>query len=258
MVIGLKSGTQSVARAVSLLKAFTEARPEQRLADLARAARLHRATAHRLLATLEHEGMVARDASGELWRLGAEAIALGARAVRSSDLRAASRTALDALAVSSGETATLEVPAGADMLILDEVPGRARLGAAPSIGTRWPAHATSTGKALLAALPAAERDAMLPRKLERFNARTIASRPALLAELVRVRRRGWATANQELELGYVAVGAAVLDQRSRPIAAISIGGLALRLPVARLAALGPQVRDAAAAVSAALGYQESA
>jgi DNA-binding IclR family transcriptional regulator len=80
-------GTQAVARAVSLLKLFSDARPEWRLTDLARAAHLHKATAHRLLATLEREGMVVRDA-GERYRLGPEAIALGARAVRASDLRA--------------------------------------------------------------------------------------------------------------------------------------------------------------------------
>ena len=94
--------------------------------------------------------------------------------------------------------------------------------------------------------------------LEPFNARTITSRPALLAELARVRRRGWARANPELQLGFVAVGAAVLDQRSRPIAAIGIGGLALRLSPARLAALGPRVKGATAHVSAALDYRGGA
>ena len=120
-------------------------------------ARLHKATAHRLLAALEREGMVTRDASGDRYRLGPEAIALGARAARATDLHAASREEVTTLAAATGETATFEVPAGRDMLILDEALGRSLIGATASIGTRWPMHATSTGKAYLASLP--EEDA---------------------------------------------------------------------------------------------------
>ena len=126
-------GTRAVARAVSLLKAFSDARRGWRLTDLARAAHLHKATAHRLLAALEREGMVTRDPAGEHYRLGPEAIALGARAARASDLRAIVAPELDALALASGETATLEVPVGDAMLILHEVPGRALLGAVPEV-----------------------------------------------------------------------------------------------------------------------------
>jgi IclR family transcriptional regulator, acetate operon repressor len=251
-------GTRAIVRAVTLLKAFSDAQPAWRLSALARAARLHKATAHRLLAALERAGMVARDPSGELYRLGPEAIALGARAARATDLRAISRPQLEALAAATGEAATLEVPTGADMLILDEVLGRALLGTAPSVGTRWPAHATSTGKAFLAALPQEEAVATLGGRLARWTARTITTHARLARELGRVRRRGYATAVEELERGYVAVGAAVRDQSGRPVAAISLGGPRVRFPAPRIAALGREVRHLTALVSAALGYREPA
>lgn len=248
-------GAQAVARAVGLLKAFSDAHPAWRLADLARAARLHRATAHRLLAALEREGMVARDPSGDLYRLGPEAIALGARAARATDLRAVARPELEALAAHSGETATLEVLVESDMLILDEVLGTALIGATASLGTRWPAHATSTGKAVLAALPDARRRVVLGARLARCTDRTITSAAALARELAAVRRRGFASAVGELELGYVAVGAAVLDPERGPVAAVSVGGPAPRFSAARIAAVGRQVKAAAARVSTALGYR---
>lgn len=251
-------GTQAVVRAVGLLKAFSDARPEWRLTDLAHAARLHKATAHRLLAALEREGMVTRDAGGELYRLGPEAIVLGARAARASDLRATAAPELRALAADTGETATLEVPVGSDMLILDEVAGSALLGAVPEVGTRWPGHATSTGKALLALLPEARRRDRLARRLTRHTARTIVTLAALERELARTRRRGYAVAAEELERGYVAVGAAVRDHEGLPVAAISVGGPRLRFPAARLAVLGTRVQAAAARVSAALGYRSGA
>lgn len=247
-------GTQAVARAVSLLKVFSDTRPAWRLADLARAARLHKATAHRLLTALEREGMVARDTSGERYRLGPEAIALGARAVRANDLRAVSRAELEALAAATGETATLEVLAGGDMLILDEVLGHALIGATASVGTRWPAHATSSGKAVLAALPDAERAVIVGARLARRTDRTITSPAALARDLARVRRRGYATAVQELERGFTAVGAAVLGPDGRPLGAISLGGPSGRLPPARLAQLGRAVRAAAVRISTAVGH----
>lgn len=255
MIMAPIPGTQAVARAMRLLKQFSDAVPERGLADLAREAGLHKATAHRLLAALEREGMIARDGSGERYRLGPEAIALGARAARATDLRAAARGELLALAARSGETATLEVPAGADMLIVDEVLGRALISASASAGTRWPAHATSTGKAVLAALPADERRAMTGRRLVRATARTIIRQEQLRRELARASRAGYAVAVEELEPGYAAVGAAIRDEAGRPVGALSIGGPAARLNARRLRQLGPVVRAAAQRVSQALGYR---
>ena len=257
IAIPAPAGTQAVARALGLLKSFSDARPEWRLSELARAARLHKATAHRLLAALEREGMVARDASGETYRLGPEAIALGARAVRANQLRAVSRAELEALAAATGETVTLEVLVGGDMLILDEVLGRGLIGATASLGTRWPAHATSTGKAVLAALPQAERKGILGTRtrLARHTERTITSAAALARELAEVGHRGYATAYEELERGYVAVGAAVCDHERRALAAVSVGGPTVRLPASRVPALGRQVRAAAARISGALGFR---
>ena len=249
-------GAQAVARAMGLLKAFSDSRPEWRLSDLARAARLHKATAHRLLAALEREGMVARDATGELYRLGPEAIALGARAARATDLRATSRAELEQLAAGTGETATLEVLVGGDMLILDEVPGRALIGASPELGSRWPAHATSTGKAVLAQLSDTERKAALGGRLSRCTERTSTTLPSLKRELARVQRLGYATAVEELERGYTAVGAAIHDHEGRALAAVSVGGPSQRFPAARIATLGRQVRGAAARISDALGHRE--
>jgi len=249
-------GTQAVARAMRLLKMFGDDRAEWRLAELAQAAGLHKATAHRLLAALEREGMVARDPSGEGYRLGSEAIALAGRALRANDLRTAARPELVTLAQRSGETATLEVPAGPEMLILDEVVGTALVGASASIGTRWPAHATSTGKALLAARLPAARSEITDGTLARLTERTITSPTSLIRDLERAVQRGYATAVDELERGYAAVGAVVRDALGRPVGAISVGGPSSRLPAARLSGLGQEVRAAAARISADLGYRD--
>lgn len=248
------TGTQAVLRAVSLLKAFTDAQPERGLTELARAVDLNKTTTYRLLTALESEGMVARSADADTYRLGPEAIALGSRALRSVDLRSACRAELESLAQQTGETATLEVLAEGQVLIVDEVTSHHLLGSTQFVGTHWPAHATSTGKVLLAELSESERKAMLPSPLVRPTKKTIASQAALAEELARVREQGYAAAVEELEAGYVAVGAAVRNHERRAVAAISIGGPSVRLTPDRVSELAVVVRQAADRISKKLGY----
>ncbi len=249
-------GTQTVLRAVSLLKAFTDDRPQLGLADLARAAQLNKSTTYRLLTALESEGLVARSSDTETYRLGPEAISLGGRALRANGLRLASRSELEQLADDTNETATLEVLVGSDTLILDEVLGGHLIGATPELGARWPAHTTSTGKAILAALPEDELNAALPRRLATPTEKSLRDRESLHAELARVRKRGYAVAAEELEPGFVAVGAAVRNHDGQVAAAISIGGPIGRMTPARIAEIAEKVKEAAGRISQRLGYQK--
>jgi DNA-binding IclR family transcriptional regulator len=243
------AGTQSVRRAIALLKVFSDERPEWGLSDLARAARLNKTTAYRLLTALEAEGMVARSPLSDAWRLGGEAIAMGALALRSTDLMTAARPELEALVRQTGETASLEVLAGDEVVILDGVEGPSLVGASSEVGTRWPAHATSTGKVLLAARGTPRR----ARRLARLTPRTITNPDRLERELARVLERGWATAIGELEEGYVAVGAPVRDHQGIAVAAISVGGPASRLTEARVPQLARRVVRTADRISRRLG-----
>jgi DNA-binding IclR family transcriptional regulator len=247
-------GTQTVVRAVTLLKSFSDAHPEWGLTDLARAVGLNKTTTYRLLTALESEGMVTRSAQTEAYRLGPAAIALGGQALRSNDLRAAAHADLQALARATGETATLEVLSDGQVLILDEVMGTHVLGNVQSLGTRWPAHATSTGKVLLAHLPPDECSLVLAAGLPRFTPNTLCRASLLRRELAQARRQGFAVAREELEAGFVAVGAPVRNFAGLVVAAVSVGGPSLRLTGARLDDLSAQVRAAAERVSQRLGY----
>ena len=249
------SGTQAVQRAFALLKLFSDARPEWGLTDMARATGLNKTTVYRLLTALASEGLVARGATGETYRLGPEAIAIGARALRSNDLRTVSRDCLAELARKSDETATVEVLVDSDVLIVDEVHSRRWLHASPSVGTRWPAHATSTGKVLLASLPEPERKALLRAPLAHPARRTITTLAGLREELVRVKNQGYATAIGELEDGYSALGAPVRDHDGRVVAAVSVGGPSVRLSQDRLKAMLPLLLEATAGISRQLGYR---
>jgi IclR family transcriptional regulator, acetate operon repressor len=254
------AGTQAVVRALRLLRAFTDARPEWSLADLSRELKLSKPTAYRLLAALEGEGLVVRQEPAGAYRLGPTAIELGARAQRASSVAGAARPEMESLTRATGETSSVEVLEGDETLILDEVQGDHLIGTSPSIGTRWPAHATSTGKVLLAAT--LERDPELVRQMARRSGgrlrgvtpKTIRSTSRLVAELGRVSRQGYATADGELEAGYVAIGAPVRRHDGSTVAAISLGGPSMRFTEARIPGLIKAVREAAGRISQRLGW----
>lgn len=202
---------------------------------MTREQRLSKPTALRILGALELAGFIARSGPGGAYRLGTAAIELGARAQRATSVSAAARPELEWLARETGETSSLEVLHEGETLILDEVHGQHLLGTAPSIGTRWAAHTTSTGKVLLAAAragqlePAQMIQARNEAPLRRFTDRTITSRNTLEAELDRVTEQGHAVVVGELEPDFIAVGAPVRNHLGQVVAAISVGGPATRL-----------------------------
>jgi DNA-binding IclR family transcriptional regulator len=252
-------GARAVIRALTILKSFGGARASWDLTHLAAAVGLHKTTTFRLLGALQREGFVVYDAATATYRLGPALVGLGALARRSNDLHLVAHEVLIELAAFTGETATLEILAGDDVLILDEVHGRFLIGCRPEIGTRWPAHATSTGKVLLASRPSAPvaDDAAHSKgraRLARLAPNTITSHKRLQQELATVRRLGYATGVEEIEPGFTAVSAPVLDVDANVVAAVSVGGPSVRLTPQRLPALAVAVMDAGRRVSTRLGF----
>lgn len=248
-------GTQAVLRALSLLQTFTDDKPEWGLTDLATAVRLNKTTTYRLLTALESEEMIVRNPHTDTYQLGPGVIILGGRALRAHDLRQTCRPELQKLAAIGRETAALEVLSGAEIVILDEVPSDRVMSGGQAVGTRWPAHATSTGKAMLAFLSAAELTAVLPPTLIAKTPHTITNLEELQADLTRIRQRGYAIADEELELGLAAVGAPLFNFDGDVIGAISLAGPKTRLSRERISLLGQLVREAARHISTLRGWQ---
>lgn len=249
-------GTQSVVRAISVLKAFTDEQPEWSLTPLAQALGLNKATTYRLLTALESEALVTRDPESDRYRLGPAIVTLGGRALRANNLRAISRIELQALASETNETASLEVLHGAEVLVLDEIIGTHVMTGAQSIGSRWPAHATSTGKALLASFSREQVRQLLPATLPGYTPQTISSLDALWDDLEMTRRRGYAVSCEELEVGLLAIGAPIINFDGETVAAISIAGPTHRLTAQRESELGALVRESAQRISRRLGSAE--
>jgi DNA-binding IclR family transcriptional regulator len=245
----------AAAKALALLDAFTLETPTLTLAELMERTSLPRATAFRLLATLEQCGYVVKDGVG--YRLGFKVFVLGNVVAEGLDLRRQARRHLAALRDETGETVQLAVLEDWQIVHLDRALSRQAVSYNVSrVGAILPAYCTALGKALLAF----ESEDMVyawasTQELRRRTANTITTVDGLLAELRRVRERGYSIDDEERELGVRCVGAPVFDREGRPIAAISLGAPTGRLP-RRLegSAVAREVLATAQAISREMGY----
>jgi DNA-binding IclR family transcriptional regulator len=182
-------------------------------------------------------------------------IVLGARAQRAFDVRSIALPELKALNETTGENVTLDILDGWEVLILDEVKGRGLLGLETEVGTRWPAHASGTGKVFLAFARSSFPEKQSP--LRPFTEHTIVSWDLLNDALNVIRERGYATNIEELERGYTTVAAPLLDRDGHAVAAISVGGSVHRVTRERIPELAELVKAAAFRISERLGYRKS-
>jgi len=256
-------GTQAVSRAVSILKAFENSPGGLTALQLAAKLDLNRSTVHRLLSVLEAEGLVTREGSiggGEArnsaYRLGPTLISLGGLALRQINIRSIALPHLRALAQKSGETVDLEILVGHNVMIIEEVQGEhiMRVGVGDNIGSRYPAHTTSTGKLMLAELSDDELKDALPGKLVAATPFTITDKQQLREQLAIVKQQGWATSWEELELGLAAVGAPIHGRESEVIAAVSVSGPTVRIDRSQIKNLAIMAMDTTKRISRDLGF----
>jgi DNA-binding IclR family transcriptional regulator len=241
---------QSVDRAVDLLLAVAAAHPEAATAPaLARTCGLNRATAWRLLKTLQARGLVTVDGATGRYSIGLTTMELG-NAAGPDALIAAAHPALERVCAQTGETASLAVPGVSGLTYVDEVTPTAVL-TASWFGRSVPLHATSTGKALLAFLPAEQVRRVLTGALTRFTDTTITDPDALAAELATTRARGYGVCAGELESSLYGVSAPVLDRNRHPLAVLSIWGPKDRVPQEKFGELGEVAVNAAAEIGSA-------
>lgn len=247
------NAVRSVDRAAALLLALGECSGEAGVTELARRLGLHKSTASRLLATLQKRGLVEQDEESGKYRLGLVVIRLAERAEATLDLRSIAMPELDRLARATRETTGLGVMSGGAMMTVAQADGPNLVAMGDWTGRPAPLHSVAAGKVLMAAMPERDVVRLVRNGLDRHTERTITQLEPLLAELARVRRRGFATAFGEFDPSLNAVAAPVRDARGQVIAAVDVWGPTYRVTPGRVQELALATRDAAAAVSVRLG-----
>lgn len=212
-------------------------------------------TVHRMLSTLVHTGFATYERETGLYGLTLKAWRIGSGALRDFDLVERARPLLDALRQDSGETVHLSVlePSG-EIVYVAKTTSAQSIGVQTRLGQLSPAWCTATGRAILAFDDQAVERA-LAGKLERRTAKTVTDPKALRRMLLQVREDGYAVTMAENHPDMGGVAAPVRDYTGGVIAAVGVAMPVYRMGEAAVRAMIPRVRDAAAAISAAMGFE---
>ena len=221
---------QSLERGLSVIRALSAPEP-QTLSDVARATGLTRAASRRFLLTLQQLGYV--HLSGTRFALTPQVLELGYAYLSSLTLPEVAQPHLERLVEEIHESSSVSVLDGTDVVYVARVPTRRIMRVAISVGTRFPAYATSMGRVLLAGLGEADlAEAIARSDLQPLTPETLADERSLRTELDKVRSQGWALVDQELEAGLRSIAAPIRDRDGKTVAAINVSTQAARTDVA--------------------------
>ena len=239
---------QSLARGLTVIRVFSGDRPAMTLTDVADATQLSRATARRFLLTLEQLGYVRSD--DKLFSLTPRVLELGYSYLSSLGLPEVIAPHLETLAHDTQESASAAVLDGGDIVYIARVAGRKIMRVQITVGTRFPAYATSMGRALLAPLPVAvARDIVAATHRDALTPFTKTSIEDVMAELDVVRNTGFSLVDQELELGLRSLAVPITDASGTVVAAINVSTRS-GVPVAEtVTAILERLRGTAANIS---------
>ena len=250
-----KNVVKSLAKGLRVLEAFTEREPELVLAEVARRAQLDNATAFRFLNTLTQAGYIEKVGDTRRFRLTLKCLNLGFSAIARSDLRTQAQPILGALLGDYAEAASIGVLDGGDVVYIERLQaGLTRLGVDIRVGMRIPAYSSALGQAILAHMSTQQQAAVLD---QRERVKLTQQTPTRITEprqkLKDVKAKGYAVSDQETVPGLRALAAPILGADGLPIAALSVAGQSVKIPLSEFVKrYSGKVVEAAATLSRVL------
>ncbi len=241
---------QSLARGLAVIRAFDADHPDLTLSEVANITGLTRAAARRFLLTLVELGYVRTD--GRRFSLRPRILELGYAYLSSLSLPELAMPTMERLVERVRESCSMAVLDGDEVVYVARVPTKRIMSVAISVGTRFPAYATSMGRVLLSHQPAEAIEAYLKNaELEPLTPRTITDPDVLRDTLDRVRTDGYCLVDEELEEGLRSIAAPIRDGDGKVVAAINMSAHISRGPAEAIKAeLLPHLLETAQLISA--------
>lgn len=244
---------ESVDRMAAVLSSLQE-RSESSLDQVARHAGLNDSTALRYLLSLSKHGFVDRDGDSGLFRLGLGLFRLGTLAIENRDVVAVAGPVMEKLQARFGEMVNLATCQQNKVMLIRVIEGAHSLRKGGRAGETDPWHATSLGKAILAALPLSEcRDILQRVTFDRFTPNTKVDLAGLERELESCRQHGYSVDDEEVIEGLRCVGVAVRDHNGQVQHGLSVSGPKSRMTYSRIQEIGAALIQSAADLSGRLG-----
>jgi DNA-binding IclR family transcriptional regulator len=247
---------KSAMRTLDLLELIVTSKNGLLLSDMSKELRIPLSSMHGLISTLEHKDYLIRDQTSLRYHSGPRFIQLVTSGSTNVDLVAIASAALDRVQNECGEAVTMSVLHGDKIVFISNRPSSSIVQVVNKVGTELPAHATGSGKVMLAHLPPDDvdriySDSILPSKTDR----TIQERKVLLHALTEVREQGFAYDEGESEEGVWAVAGCVRDSVGMPRAAVSIVVPEVRVKKEMIPKWTKIISDAAMEISRKLGFR---
>jgi IclR family KDG regulon transcriptional repressor len=248
---------QVLDRAINILEFIgKQSTGEAGLPELSAAMKLHKTTTHRIAHVLESRGLLRRGLDSNRYRLGLRLYDLGCQALDHVNIRDEARPLMKRVAFDVGETVHLALLDRAEVLYIERIEAQRSLTMGSKLGARNPIYCTALGKAILAYLPENEVDQILAAsRMEARTRNTITNVLALKRELERIRDRGYAIDDEEIEDGVRCIAAPILNASNRAVAAVSVSGPSSRITPDRFQLIGKTMLKAAQELSTRIGRQ---
>jgi DNA-binding IclR family transcriptional regulator len=237
----------AVSRAMAILEELSAQPNGVTVSELVMGLQIEKSVVSRVLATLESDGYVIRDAVTDSFRLGLKLAGIALRHIDSTGVTDMCIPLLRDVADKTGELIQLAIVQNDQMLYVAKAEGHQRIRVLSLVGRPAVLHTSVAGKVWLASLP--ENRALtlaLKNGLERYTENTITNVDDFRAELMRVRKKGYATVQEEMIEGAAAIGVPITDRRGgRVLGAVVLSGPAYRLPLKRLESMVPMLKGLA-------------
>lgn len=246
---------QSVERALQILEYLSGNVSEIGITDIAAYMGLGKSTVYGLVNTLVQEGYLEQNPDNKRYRLGLKLFELGCIVQERMDIREIARPYLKVLSEHFKMTVHMGVYKDQEVVYIDKMDAPDTRIVYSQVGKRAPMYCTGIGKAVLAQLKTEDIQWILEsQNLEALTPNTITEKERIFEELEEIRKKGYSTDNEEVELGLKCVAAAIHNHHGKPVAAISISSSAVKMTDERMKEAAAEITKAALAISKKLGY----
>lgn len=247
---------QSIDRAVSILRCFSEKKRELKLSEISEQTGLNKSTVHGILNTLKFHDIINQDETTQKYRLGLYLIELGELVISSMDVRRIAYPIIEEICYKLEETVHVGILDGIEVVYVDKKECDKSIKISTKIGARNPAYSTADGKVMLAHLDLETQLAIIPEDIKKFTPNTITDKKSVIEQLAIIRKNGYAIDYEENVIGLTCVAAPVFDYTGKVKYGISVTGPTIRMTEEKISDAINVLKDAVNRISYLFGFRE--